>query len=158
MADKVGDFVTGWPTRPTEARRATWRSKSFTTTSSSAVSVVNIQNTFRVTTTSSPVPRESRPVRGDRDDHQHHGRCAEPSALPPRHGLGHRTDRFQRVRDHPGWEHAELAFDSNDGLASANPLAGPSDLGLTGNFTDEGAEDHGALFDFDFGRVEAGRA
>ena len=51
-----------------------------------------------------------------------------------------------------------MLFDSNDGLASANPLAGPSDLGHTGNFTDEGPDDHGALFDFDFGRVEAGQS
>ena len=52
----------------------------------------------------------------------------------------------------------ELLFDSNDGLASANPLAGPSDLGHTGNFTDQGPDDHGALFDFGFGRVEAGQS
>ena len=150
-ADKVGDFVTGSANATDGGPTSNMALESFTTTSSSAVSVVNIQNTFRVTHNFHPSP-ESPDLYEATVTITTSGRCAERSALPPRHGLGHRTDRFQRVRDHPGREHAELAFDSNDGLASANPLAGPSDLGHTGNFTDEGAEDHGALFDFDFGR------
>jgi len=48
---------------------------------------------------------------------------------------------------------AFLHFSSNDGFASANPLAGPSSLGFTGFFTDVGPNDHGALFDFDFGSL-----
>ncbi|MBI3922991.1 MAG: hypothetical protein HY318_16335, partial [Armatimonadetes bacterium] len=49
-----------------------------------------------------------------------------------------------------------LVFTSNDGFASADPLSGPSDIGFTGSFTDAGPDDHGALFDFDFGTVDPG--
>lgn len=48
-----------------------------------------------------------------------------------------------------------LLFTSNDGFASPNPLAGPSDIGHTGFFTDQGPNDHGALFDFGFGTLPA---
>ena len=51
---------------------------------------------------------------------------------------------------------SEIVFTSNDGFATADALAGPSDLGSTGNFTDAGPDDHGALFDFDFGSLAAG--
>ena len=52
---------------------------------------------------------------------------------------------------------SEIVFTSNDGFATADALAGPSDIGgLTGNFTDEGPNDHGALFDFNFGSLAAG--
>jgi hypothetical protein len=50
----------------------------------------------------------------------------------------------------------ELVFTSNDGFATADPLAGPSDLGLTGDWIDEGPDDHGALFDFSFGTLAPG--
>ena len=51
---------------------------------------------------------------------------------------------------------SEIVFTSNDGFATADPLAGPSDIGSTGNFTDAGPNDHGALFDFDFGSLATG--
>ena len=51
-----------------------------------------------------------------------------------------------------------LLFDSNDGFDTADPLAGPSDIGFTGNFTDAGPADHGALFDFGFGTVNPGES
>ena len=50
----------------------------------------------------------------------------------------------------------ELVFTSDDGFASANPLAGPSDIGNVGAFVDAGPADHGALFDFDFGTLDPG--
>jgi len=50
----------------------------------------------------------------------------------------------------------ELVFTSNDGFASADPLAGPSDIGFTGDFVDAGPNDHGALFDFSFGTLAPG--
>ena len=50
----------------------------------------------------------------------------------------------------------ELVFTSNDGFASADPLAGPSDIGFTGDFVDAGPADHGALFDFSFGTLAPG--
>jgi hypothetical protein len=51
---------------------------------------------------------------------------------------------------------ANVLFASNNGFASANPLAGPSDIGFTGDFVDAGPLDHGALFDFGFGMLTAG--
>ncbi len=62
-------------------------------------------------------------------------------------------DEFSTIN--PGTA-VELLFDSNDGFASADPLAGPTDIGFTGAFTDAGPDDHGALFDFGFGSLAAG--
>lgn len=50
----------------------------------------------------------------------------------------------------------QLLFDSNNGFETANPLGPRTDLGFTGNFTDAGPADHGALFDFGFGALGAG--
>lgn len=50
-----------------------------------------------------------------------------------------------------------ITFTSNDGFASSNPLEGPSDIGFTGNFTNAGPDDHGALFDFTFGALSPGQ-
>lgn len=49
-----------------------------------------------------------------------------------------------------------VLFASNDGFASASPLAGPTDLGETGDFVDAGPADHGALFDFGFDAIAPG--
>lgn len=49
-----------------------------------------------------------------------------------------------------------LAFSSNNGFASADPLSGSTDLGETGFFTDAGPVDHGALFDFNLGLLAPG--
>lgn len=46
-----------------------------------------------------------------------------------------------------------LRYSSDDGFASANPLAGPSTFGSEGFFTDAGPTDQGALFDFGFGAL-----
>jgi hypothetical protein len=46
-----------------------------------------------------------------------------------------------------------LAFSSDDGFASSDPLSGPSSIIATGTFTDSGPTDHGALFDFDLGSL-----
>jgi uncharacterized repeat protein (TIGR01451 family) len=51
-----------------------------------------------------------------------------------------------------------LVFTSDNGFASADPLTGPSQLLATGTFIDSGPADHGALFDFDFGRLERGQS
>ena len=51
---------------------------------------------------------------------------------------------------------SELVFTSDDGFASADPLSGPSSISETGNFVDSGPDDHGALFDFDFGALAPG--
>jgi len=49
-----------------------------------------------------------------------------------------------------------IIFTSDNGFASANPLAGQSNLGYTGSFFDAGPKDHGALFDFNFGNLSVG--
>jgi sugar lactone lactonase YvrE len=49
-----------------------------------------------------------------------------------------------------------LLFSSDDGFASPDPLAGPSSILFTGNAVDSGPADHGALFDFGFGTLAAG--
>ena len=49
-----------------------------------------------------------------------------------------------------------LYFTSDNGFASANPLAGPSFIQATGTFVDDGPADHGALFDFYFGPLLPG--
>jgi RHS repeat-associated protein len=49
-----------------------------------------------------------------------------------------------------------LAFSSDDGFASADPLSPESSIDATGTFTDDGPADHGALFDFDLGSLPAG--
>ncbi|MFM8971269.1 MAG: hypothetical protein ACKOOG_01220 [Actinomycetota bacterium] len=48
-----------------------------------------------------------------------------------------------------------IVFSSDDGFASADPLAGPSEIAFSGEALDDGPNDHGALFDFDFGNLGA---
>ncbi|MFV0681525.1 hypothetical protein [Ottowia sp.] len=50
----------------------------------------------------------------------------------------------------------QITFTSDDGFANGNPLTGPSSILFTGSATDSGPEDHGALFDFNFGTLAAG--
>lgn len=49
-----------------------------------------------------------------------------------------------------------LLFSSDDGFASPNPLSGPSQILFSGNATDAGPGDIGALFDFAFGPIGPG--
>ncbi|MCM3656686.1 hypothetical protein M3147_05405 [Agromyces mediolanus] len=55
-----------------------------------------------------------------------------------------------------GGSASALAYSSDDGFASPNPLAGPSSINFEGNAVDNGPADHGALFDFAFGPLGAG--
>ena len=49
-----------------------------------------------------------------------------------------------------------LLFASNDGFADPNPLSLPTDRGRTGSFEDAGPGDQGAMFDFAFGPLAPG--
>jgi subtilisin family serine protease len=49
-----------------------------------------------------------------------------------------------------------VRFTSDDGFATADPLAGDSQINFTGNATDNGPEDHGALIDLGFGALPDG--
>ena len=51
---------------------------------------------------------------------------------------------------------AGILFTSDDGFATADPLAGPSSILFTGEAVDSGPEDHGSLFDFGFGMLAPG--
>ena len=51
---------------------------------------------------------------------------------------------------------ANLRFASNHGFANPNPLTPPTDSGQTGSFEDAGPADQGALFDFAFGPLAPG--
>jgi hypothetical protein len=52
---------------------------------------------------------------------------------------------------------ANVLFSSDNGFASANPLSGPSSILFTGDAMDSGPADHGALFDFGFGMLAPGK-
>jgi hypothetical protein len=128
---------------------------SFTSDADSATSVVDVGATFRIT-------------------HDYQPSTKTPNLYAVSVTIENRSaattaTRYRRVMD---WDveptefaevvtlqrgnASELVFTSNDGFASADPLAGPSDLGHTGSFTDVGPDDHGALFDFDFGSLAPG--
>jgi hypothetical protein len=51
-----------------------------------------------------------------------------------------------------------IPFTSDDGFASAHPLAGPTSISAQGLFVDSGPADHGALFDIDLGVLHGGQA
>lgn len=131
---------------------------SFVSDVSSATSIVDIPNS------ASPILRVQ---------HYYH-----PSATPNLYQVdvsitnmgGAPVDlRYRRVMD---WDIEPTAFSefvtidtgtatniyytSDNGFASANPLSGPSSLGFTGSFVDAGPDDHGALFDFNFGTLAPG--
>lgn len=129
--------------------------KSFNSTASTATSVVTVDDILRVT-------------------HNY-----VPSATPFLYNAQITIDnigsalvgdlRYRRVMD---WDIEPTAFSefvtietgnasavrftSDDGFASANPLAGPSSILFTGEAVDSGPFDHGALFDFGFGSLAAG--
>ena len=123
--------------------------ESFTHTASTAVSVVNIQNTFRVT-------------------QNYHPSAQTPNLYEATVTIenisGHALAdvRYRRVMDWDieptafnefvtinGGNASELLFDSNNGFADREPArAAHATAGTPGNFTDVGPADHGALFDF----------
>ena len=130
---------------------------SFTSDADSATSVVDVGSTFRITHDYQPSTKTPN--------------LYTVSVTIKNTSAAATHTRYRRVMD---WDveptpfaevvtlqrgnAAELVFTSNDGFATADPLAGPSDLGLTGSFTDQGPDDHGALFDFDFGSLAPGES
>jgi hypothetical protein len=64
-------------------------------------------------------------------------------------------DEFVTVVTIEGTERAaNVLFSSDNGFAVPNPLAGPSSIRFIGDTVDSGPDDHGALFDFGFGIVQ----
>jgi hypothetical protein len=150
--------VTGYANVDSDGGAHNMTVESFTSTDSTAVSVVNIEDTLRVT-------------------HDYHPSADTPNLYEVTVTIenvsgGPLSDiRYRRVMDWDvepppfsefvtinGGNASQLLFSSNDGFATANPLGGPEDLGFTGDFVDAGPNDHGALFDFGFGGLGAGES
>ena len=155
---------------------------SFVRTAESAVSTVHLGTTFRVThdyhPSATPNLIESTVTIENVSDHETDVRYrrvmdwdVEPTAF----------SEFVTVVTIAGSERAKnVRFSSNDGFASANPLSDPIanrnwypeqqcdgddprtpapgsvDHACIGDFKDAGPDDHGALFDFDFGKLAPG--
>jgi len=132
--------------------------KGFFRTASSAVSVVQVGSTFRVThdyhPSASPNLYEATVTIQNTSDHDTDVRYrrvmdwdVEPTAF----------NEFVSVVTIAGAERAKnVLFSSDDGFASANPLSGPSSIDFVGDAIDSGPDDHGALFDFGFGTLKPG--
>lgn len=52
---------------------------------------------------------------------------------------------------HFGNPPASLVYTSNDGFQASDPMEPPTNAGATGFYVDDGPDDWGAMFDFDFG-------
>lgn len=66
-------------------------------------------------------------------------------------------DAFVSVVTIQGTQRAKnVLFSSDDGFASANPLAVASSILFAGDRVDSGPKHHGALFDFGFGTLKPG--
>ncbi len=156
-AADAGTGVTGYANVSTDGVQGITL-ESFTFTDSTAVSVVTIGGTLRVT----------------QDYH--------PSAKTPElyedtvtienvSGQDLSDIRYRRVMD---WDveptafsefvtidagnASELLFDGDNGFLTANPLGARTPILASGSFVDSGPADHGALFDFGFGALATGKS
>jgi large repetitive protein len=148
--------ITGWAN---EAQGGTFNLTviQHETTASTARSIVEVGETFRVT-------HEYRPSPVTDNVYEVVVTVENISSAP--------TDtRYRRVMD---WDVEptafsefvtivdsgadQLLFSSDDGFASSNPLAGPSSILFTGTASDSGPADHGALFDFGMGTLDPGES
>ena len=83
-------------------------------------------------------------------------------------GLQDARVRYRRVMDwdveptafdeyttigHFGNPPASLVYTSNDGFQTSDPMEPPTNAGATGFYVDDGIDDSGAMFDFDFGML-----
>ena len=129
---------------------------SFTTTPSTALSEVTIDDTMRVTHDFHPST--------DTENLYEVTVTIENISGAPLDDIRYRRVMDWDIEPTPfaefvtidGGDAANLLFSSDDGFASGNPLAPPSQINETGSFVDSGPADHGALFDFGFGSVAAG--
>jgi hypothetical protein len=154
-ADAISE-VTGYANESTDSGANNMDVTSFTSTATTAVSVVEIGGTLRVT-------------------HDYHPAGTSPNLFEAEVTIENISAsnvdaRYRRVMD---WDIEPTAFDefstvdvgnsarlldnNNDGFSTADPLgADTSDPGFplfTGTFVDAGPEDHGARFDFGFGTL-----
>jgi PKD repeat protein len=128
--------------------------ESFVRTATEATSIVNVQGKLRVTHAYKPVASTPNLYEAEVTIEN-----ISPNAIADL--------RYRRVMD---WDISpntfseyvtiqgtasatDVLFASDNGFASANPLAPRG--GLSGDFVDSGPADHGALFDFKFGSLDA---
>ena len=129
---------------------------SFTVTGSTAVSVVRVGNSFKVTHDYHPsaqtpnlyeVTVTIENISGTAIDHVRYRRVmdwdVEPTAF----------SEYSTVQTGGA---AQVIYSSANGFASADPLTPDPGGYAVGSFVDAGPSDHGALFDFDFGGLAAG--
>ncbi|MCA1570423.1 MAG: DUF11 domain-containing protein, partial [Chloroflexi bacterium] len=157
-AADAGTAISGYANISTDGGVNNMELESFESTASTAVSTVNIEDTLRVT-------------------HDYHPSGPTPNLYEATVTIQNMTDaalsdiRYRRVMDWDieptafsefvtvdGGSATNLLFTSNDGFGTANPLGPRSDRGFTGDFVDQGPDDHGALFDFGFAALDAGEA
>ena len=153
----AGDATTGTTGHANEAGGGVVNLEpvSFTSTASSATSVVTIDDVLRVTHAYRPAPSSANLYEVAVTIENISGAPVDP--------------RYRRVMD---WDveptafsevvtlergtAANILYTSDDGFASANPLAGPSSILFEGEAVDSGPADHGALFDFGFDELAPG--
>lgn len=130
---------------------------SFTSTGSTATSVVNVAGGLRVTHTFAPSAETANLYRVHVD-------------ITNTSGANITDLRYTRVMDwdieptpfseyvtHQGTTTTpSVLFASNDGFHTGNPFAPYSSRGATGDFVDVGVDDHGSQFHFGFGALAAG--
>jgi hypothetical protein len=145
--------VSGYANDATDAGANNMNVLSFTSTASTANSVVQIGNTFKVTHDWHPSSTPSL--------YEGSVTVENISAAPVR-GV------YRRVMD---WDVSPTEFNeyvtikgttgvlqsNNNGFNTANPLGLTMDYGFTGEFTDAGPFDHGAMFDFNVGTLNPGQ-
>lgn len=154
----VADYITkttGYANRASGTSGLTV--ESFESDGTSATSVVRVGSTFRVTHKYAPSPETDN---------------LYTATVTIENTSGATTDvRYRRVLD---WDIEPTYFNeyvtintgrsnyvlyaSDDGFASANPLASRTSILGIGDMTDSGPTDHGALFDFGLGALESGKS
>lgn len=130
--------------------------ESFETTASTARSVVTVGSTFRVTHAYAPAPETPNLYRVDVTIENTSGATVNPWYRRNMDWDIEPTAFAEYVTIRGTGKAANVRFASNDGFADSDPQAGESDLGLTGDFEDQGPDDHGALFDFGFDPLAPG--
>jgi hypothetical protein len=154
VADAVSG-VTGWADRDA-GTSGNLTVESFTFDASTATAVVRVADSFRVTHHYSPAPETANLYRDDVTIENISG--ADIANLLYRRVMDWDIEptAFNEYVTIDSGSSPSIVFTSDNGFAVPDPLAGPSDLGNTGDFVDAGPDDHGALFDFDFGALASG--
>lgn len=130
---------------------------SFDHTPTTAISVVDVAGTFRVTHDYRPSPQSTNlyevivtieNISGSAIGDLRYTRGMDWDIAP------NTFSEFSTIQGAAAATNVILA--NNNGFNDVNPLAFRSDLGFSGDFVDAGPNDHGAHFDFGFGSLAPG--